>query len=45
MKAKKKQTKMIIVSPQDLRLLRLGLAERMKVRRRKEDECRERYHK
>ena len=45
MKAKKKRTKMIIITPQELQLLKIGLAERMKVRHRKEQERRERYFK
>ena len=44
MKNKKDET-MIIITPQKLQLLRLGLKERMKVRRRKEQERRLQYYK
>lgn len=45
MKKKKDETKTIIVTPQKLRLMKLGLKERMKVRRRKEEERRLKYFK
>ena len=45
MKKNKDETTMIIVTPQKLQLLKLGLAERTKVRKRQEQKRREKYFK
>ncbi len=45
MKEKKDETKMVIVTPRQLRLLKLGLKDRTKVRRGKEKERRQQYYK
>jgi len=42
---KKKRARMVIINPRQLRQMKLGLKERMKVRQRQEQKRRERYYK
>jgi len=45
MKKEKDETMMVTITPQELQLLKLGLKERTKVRRRQEKKRRKQYFK